>query len=407
MARLCDIAIIGAGPYGLSLAAHAKALGLEFRIFGKVLSTWRDHMPKGMILKSDGFASNLSSPDPAASLRSYCRLRNLAYEDTHRPVSLSLFNEYSAWFQKLYVPMVEPHNVISLKQSPRGFALVLENGEELEARRVVLAVGVTHFAKKPDVLESVPEGVTHSFDHHNLKEFKGVDVMVVGAGASAIDTAALLADAGADVRLLARAREIHYHAAPDPTAASWLRAITYPPSGIGPGWRSFFCQHAPRLFRRLPEDLRLKATARHLGPAPGWFMRGKIEGRVPTLLGHEIEKAKFAKDRVFVTARGADGDGIAFSTGHVIAATGYRPDLRRLPFLDADLRARIDDVENTPKLSDNFETSVPGLYAMGPLAANTFGPLMRFMVGAEYVAPRVAGHLGATARKSAKRPQAA
>jgi thioredoxin reductase len=406
MAQFCDIAIIGAGPYGLSLAAHARALGLEFRIFGKVLATWRDHMPKGMTLKSDGFASNLSSPDPASSLRSYCRLHNLAYEDTHRPISLRLFQEYSAWFQKQYVPMVEPHNIISLKPGAKGFKLILENGEALEARRVVMAVGVTHFASKPDVLEGL-DGVSHSFDHHDLSRFKGQDVMVVGAGASAIDTAALLADAGADVRLMARAKEIHFHNPPDPTPASWLRAITYPASGIGPGWRSFFCQHAPRLFRRLPEDLRLRATAKHLGPAPGWFLRHKIEGRVPTLLGHEIEKAKYAKDRVFVTARGADGDSIAFSTGHVIAATGFKPDLRRLPFLDADLRARVDAVEHTPKLSDNFESSVPGLYMVGPLAANTFGPLMRFMVGAEYVAPRVAQHLCATARKSLKRSRAA
>ena len=400
MTEFCDVAIIGAGPYGLSLAAHARAAGLHMRVFGKPLSTWRAHMPKGMLLKSDGFASNLSDPDPASTLRAYCRVRGIAYDDHYIPVALSTFTDYSTWFQRTYVPMLEEVDVKHLKKSPYGFFLTLENGDTLEAARVVLAVGISHFAHKPDCLQNLPAGVTHSFDHHDLGGFAGRDVLVLGAGSSAVDTAALLAEAGANTRLMARASQIHYHSPPDPTAASWLRAITYPASGIGPGWRSFFCSHAPRLFRRLPEQLRLEATRRHLGPAPGWFMRGKLEGRVPSLLGYEIEKAKFAKDRVFLTARHRNGTTAAFSTGHVIAATGYRPDLRKLPFLDADLRVAVAHVEHTPKLSDHFESSVPGLYMVGPIAANAFGPLMRFMVGSEYVSPRVAAHLQATAGRS-------
>src|SRR5581483_6231484 len=286
----CDVAIIGAGPYGLSLAAHSLKAGLNVRVFGKPLSTWRSHMPAGMFLKSDGFASNLSAPDPGSSLKAYCAARGIEYADMYRPVPLSLFVEYADWFRQRYVPMLETQNVVRLKQCPAGFLLALENGELLEAANVVIAVGITHFAKKPELLDGL-DGVTHSFDHCELAGFKGKDVLVLGAGSSAVDTAALLADAGAEVRLLARAPEIHYHSAPDPSAATWLRAITYPPSGIGPGWRSFFCSRAPRLFRRLPEHLRLEATRRHLGPAPGWFMRGKLEGRVPTLLGYEIEKA--------------------------------------------------------------------------------------------------------------------
>lgn len=57
------VAIIGAGPYGLSIAAHLRAYGIPFRIFGAPLDSWRRHMPVGMMLKSDGFASSLSAPD--------------------------------------------------------------------------------------------------------------------------------------------------------------------------------------------------------------------------------------------------------------------------------------------------------------------------------------------------------
>jgi hypothetical protein len=183
---------------------------------------------------------------------------------------------------------------------------------------------------------------------------------------------------------------------------SWLRAITHPSSGIGPGWRSFMCANAPRLFRHMPESLRLRATKRHLGPAPGWFMRGKLNAR--TLLSQEIQKVRAIGSGVMVSARGRDGTTADVLADHVIAATGYRPDLRRLPFLDAGLLNQISHVQHTPNLSGNFETSVPGLYVTGPLAANAFGPLMRFMVGAEYAAPRLAADI---LRKTGKRAAAA
>ena len=400
MSGVCDVAIIGAGPYGLSLAAHLADTGLDFRIFGKPLSTWREHMPKGMLLKSDGFASNISAPDPASTLKAYCRARGIAYEEQLLPVALSLFTEYSAWFQKRYVPQLEEKNVISLEKSSLGYRLTLEDGTACEAASVVLAVGITWFAKTPNMLRALPPGmVSHSFDNHALERFTGRDVTVLGAGSSAIDTAALLADVGANVTLLARSPALHFHGAPDPDGVTWLRQITYPSSGIGPGWRSFFCSRAPRLFRRLPENLRLEATRRHLGPAAGWFMRGRVEDRVTTLLGTTLTEVSARDGRVILQGRDAEDQDITITAHHVIAATGYKPDLRRLPFLANDIRGRLSQIAHTPHLSDNFETSLPGLYAIGPLAANTFGPLMRFMVGAEYIAPRLSQHLRQAVRK--------
>jgi cation diffusion facilitator CzcD-associated flavoprotein CzcO len=57
---MIETAIIGAGPYGLSIAAHFRSRGISFRVFGRPMDSWLRHMPKGMHLKSDGFASNLS-----------------------------------------------------------------------------------------------------------------------------------------------------------------------------------------------------------------------------------------------------------------------------------------------------------------------------------------------------------
>jgi thioredoxin reductase len=352
-----------------------------------------------MQLKSDGFASNLSSPDPSSTLKSWCAANGTAYHDTHRPGALSDLLDYSAWFQQRYVPMLEERQVVSLARAPGGFTLWLDDGDMLKAARVVLAVGISWFRHIPEMFRDLPaELLSHSYDHRELSRFAGRKLLILGAGSSAVDMAVLASDAGAQVSLVARAPDIHYHAVPDPDPISWLKAITHPSSGIGPGWRSFMCSNAPRLFRRMPEKLRLRATKRHLGPAPGWFMRGKLEAL--THLGQTVESIVPHQGGVLLTARGTDG-GITRMTGdHVIAATGYRPDLRRLPFLESELRETISRIAHTPNLSDYFETSVPGLHVVGPLAANTFGPLMRFMVGTEYSSPRLAAHLIRSAAKA-------
>ncbi|MES2474058.1 MAG: NAD(P)-binding domain-containing protein [Pseudomonadota bacterium] len=391
MTRFCQTAIIGAGPYGLSLAAHLRAAGADFRIFGKAMTSWNACMPKGMMLKSDAFASNLSSPDPASTLKAWCGQRGIAYHDHFIPVPLATFVEYSGWFQKRYVPGLEENQVISLAKSSRGFTLWLDNGDSLEAANVVLAVGINWFQNVPAPLRGLPaELLSHSFGHRELPQFAGKRVLILGAGASAVNAAVMAQEDNVDVGLVARASVVQFHTPPDPDAVSWMKTVTHPPSGIGPGWRSFLCSNAPRLFRRMPDAFRLRATKRHLGPESGWFMAGKL--RAQQYLGHAIEGARIQGDRAVLIAR-AEGQRVEIVADHIIAATGFKPDLRRLAFMDVSLRDQIRHLENTPRLSNQFETSVPGLYAMGVLAANTFGPLMRFMVGAEYAAPRVAARL--------------
>lgn len=403
LGKSCDIAIIGAGPYGLSLAAHLAAAGADFRIFGRPLATWRAHMPRGMLLKSEGFASNLSAPDSGSTLKAWCAARGIPYDDRKIPVPLSTFCDYAGWFQKTYVPNLDVRQVTSLTAPDRGFTIGLDNGDRVEAAKAVLAVGIGHFVNMPDALAGLsPHLVSHSYDHRDLSPFAGRHVLVLGAGASAVDTAVLAGEAGAHVSLLARAPAIHYRAMPESGAASWGGAIVRPSTGIGPGWRRFLCSGAPRLFRRLPEPFRLRVTRRHLGPAPGWFMRGKMQGRVLEYLGYEIESAREHEGQVQVTAHGREGQPLSLCADHVIAATGYRPDLRRLPFLDSGMCEAIRQVEQTPCLSDRFETSMSGLYVLGPLAANSFGPLMHFMAGAEYAAPRLAAHLLRTAKVTRK-----
>jgi thioredoxin reductase len=388
MDQIVDMAIIGAGPYGLSLAAHLKAAGISFRIFGKPMSTWRDHMPKGMHLKSDGFASNLSAPGKTSTLKSFCEASGRAYGDAGRPVELDTFLAYADWFASRHVPELEALNVTGVEQSEEGFRLTLEDGEVCRARQVVLAVGITAFKHIPEILAALPrELVSHSFDHHDVTHFKDRDVIVLGAGASAIDTAVAIREAGAKTRIVARSPSIVFHCPPrNPTP---LQTLRNPPSGIGPGWRSFLYVHAPLLFHAMPRTKRLRIVKRHLGPAPGWFMRERVEGRIETVLGRDIAAAKSQNGRAQLTL----DDGTILEADHIVAATGYKPALGKLSFLGAALRAKLDAVNDTPVLTRSFETSVKGLYAIGPLAANSFGPLMRFMVGSEFAAPHLTAHL--------------
>jgi thioredoxin reductase len=403
MSGPCDVAILGAGPYGLSLAAHLRATGIDFRVFGKPLGTWRKHMPANMLLKSDGFASNLSAPFESSTLNSWCGAHGVPYANQGLPISLETFLAYADDFQKRYVPEAEDVMVQEVKQAADGFELALDTGERVSARCVVLAAGISNFAYTPLPLAHLPpELLSHSYAHRNGEGFQGKNVVVIGAGASATDLASLLADCGASVRIVARAPFIEYNSVPDPDAETLLYRLRRPASGIGRGWRSYFCANAPLLFYRLPEPLRMRGVNSHMHPAAGWFMREKIEGRIQTLLGRTIAEAEEMKYGVMLTLSDRAGKREQIVCDHIITATGYRPDTRRLAFLERTLREAIASPHHTPVVSDNFETPVEGLHVIGPAVIDSFGPLMRFMVGAEFIAPRLSSHLARTLGASAE-----
>ncbi|HEX4772326.1 MAG TPA: NAD(P)-binding domain-containing protein [Bryobacteraceae bacterium] len=389
-----EIAIIGAGPYGLSLAAYLRATERSFRIFGNPLKTWLTQMPEGMHLKSEGFASTLYDPESAYTLARYCRENRIPYTDVGKPVALETFTRYGLAFQKRLVPNLENKWVISLERCDRGFRLKLSDGEEAVAKKVVVAVGISHYAYMPPEFSGLPqELVTHSSSHSRLSGFKGRDVVVIGGGASAVDVAALLHEAGASVRLAARKPAIDFHLPPGPMPRSLRHRVRGPMTGLGPGWRSLFYTSAPLVFRTFPEAFRIEVVRTHLGPAPGWFMKDRIVEKVPFLLNHSLSEAKVENGTVVLRFTQPGGALTSIRTNHVIAGTGYRVDLRRLSFLPPSLVAELSSVNHTPRLSSTFESSVAGLYFVGASSANSFGPLVRFAYGALFTARRLSQHL--------------
>jgi hypothetical protein len=385
---MLETAIIGAGPYGLSIAAHFRSRGIPFRIFGRLMDSWKAHMPKGMCLKSDGFASNIYEPEGEFTLAHFCAERGIEYSDAGIPVHLDTFSAYGLAFKERKVPELEDKIVTSLDRLPDGFRLKLDSGETVTARRVVLAVGITHFEHVPAGLANLPpEFLSHSFRHHDLEQFRGRNVVVIGGGSSATDLAGLLHEVDANVQLISRRTALKFHGKPEvgKSASLWER-IRRPRSGIGPGWRLRFCADAPMLFHHLPESLRLEAVRRILGPSGGWFTKEKVVGRVPLLLGYTVQQAEIQNGRVRLQLRAADGSEREVLTEHVIAATGYKVEIDRLKFLSPEIRSQLKVVSGAPVLSSGFESSLPGLYFAGISAANSFGPVMRFAFGAGFAA---------------------
>jgi hypothetical protein len=389
-----DVVILGAGPYGLSIAAHLSQLKVPYRIFGRPMQSWQSHMPKGMFLKSDGFASGLYDPEAAFTLRHYCAETNQPYSDVGIPVPLETFTAYGIEFQKRLVPGLEPINLTSVKSAPQGFEVTTEAGERFLARRVVVAAGITHFGWLPPELANLPrELATHSSAYGDLSTFKGRKVVVVGAGASAIDIAVILREIGAEPEIVARASAIEFHT-PSKEPRPLVERITKPRSGLGLGWRSRLSTDAPLLFHAMPQEFRFKVVRRHLGPAPGWFVRDKVHGHIPTHLGVELRSAEVKGSKVRLSLTGNNGS-TELEADHVIGGTGYRVALERLRFLDDSLRRQIRAAEDTPVLNRFFESSVPGLYFVGVASANSFGPLTRFAYGAMYTSRRLSRHLAA------------
>ena len=384
---MLDTVIIGAGPYGLSIAAHFRLRGIPFRIFGRPMDSWLQHMPKGMMLKSDGFASDIYDPERAFTLRQFCTERGIEYADAGVPVRLETFGAYGIAFRDRMVPELEDKLVVSVDRLPGAFVLRLEDGEKIQARRVVLAVGITHFEHVPENLAHLPsESLSHSARHREVEPFRGRNVTVIGGGSSALDLAGLLHEAGADVQLVSRRVELRFHSQPTGKPRSWWQQVRHPQSGLGPGMRSRFFADAPGAFYHLPERLRLEIVRRTLGPSGGWFIRDKVMGKVPLHLGCTPQGADVQNGRVHLNVQSADGAKREIVTEHIIAATGYRVDLERLKFLNSEMRSKIKAINGAPVLSSTFESSIPGLYFAGVAAANSFGPVMRFAFGAGFAA---------------------
>ena len=396
-----DVAVIGAGPYGLSVAAHLSAAGVNYRHFGMPMKLWRTMMPNGMYLKSQGFASNLSDPRGEKTLEAFCAAAGRPYRYYGLPVALDTFVEYGRWFQEQLSLPVDETLVTSLSRDNGGFAVTVGGSEQLRARKVVLAIGVEHFAYLPEPFSGLPKELCgHASAYTDLSAFKGRRVIVVGAGQSALESAALLHEGGADVEVLVRESKVGWNGLPLAPDRPLLQRMKEPEAGLGSGWSTWFYSNHPDLFRRLPANTRVYRSRTALGPAGASWLRVRVEGQFPVRTGHKVTAAVPDGDQVKLTVD-ADGTRKELTADHVIAGTGYRWDLGKLSFIDADLKSELRTVGGGPLVGRGYESAVSGLYVVGPVVAPSMGPVMRFVFGADHAATAVGRQLAAAAGRAA------
>jgi thioredoxin reductase len=384
-------AIVGAGPYGLSIAAHLRAANLSCEVLGQPMHSWASRMPHGMVLRSEPFASSLWDPRRRHTYERYCAEHGLGYEAVGLPPSRDRFLEYARWFQREAVGEVCGGMVGNVRRAPEGFAIALADGRRLLARNVILATGFMAFRHVPQELAGLrwPQ-LVHSAMMDDVQAYAGQDVAVVGAGQSALESAALLHEAGARVRILARRDKIKWNGGPK-RDRNWFDRMSRPHAGLGSGWKELAISELPQVFRALfPADKRHRYVRDSWGPSGSWWLRERVDGKIETRLQCVPVATRTAKGKVLIDVRENGSPAVSqIEVDRVIAATGFRVDLARLDYLDPALVAEIEREGDAPRLNASYETSVPGLFVVGAASAPTFGPVMRFMFGAKHAAPAV------------------
>jgi cation diffusion facilitator CzcD-associated flavoprotein CzcO len=385
------IAIVGAGPYGLSLAAHLAARNIEHRIIGHPMHFWSQIAQAGgeRYLKSYCFGTNISTPNPRFSFADYSAPRGL---EIFEPCSIADFAAYGVWFQTKNIPWVELVEVEHVAKTAQGFSVSLTDGTNFIASQLVLATGLSYFAYVPPVLSPLPRAlVTHTSMITSFAAYKDKSVAVVGGGQSALEAAALLREAGAWPQLLVRDHKVRWNRRVSRERSVWER-VRWPISGLGTGPKAWVLTHAPGATHRMPAYWRTRFVRNHLPPEGAWWLRDRVENHVPIHLGSTVVEAREKNGRL-VLSIAQSGKEQCMIVDHVVAGSGYDIDIQRIAYLDPKLRKTVNCGARAPKLNSRFESSVAGLRFIGPASAMSFGPLFRFVVGAEYTARMVSGHL--------------
>lgn len=383
--RDADVVILGAGPSGLAAALQLQRAGISAAVFGSPMSFWRS-MPQGMLLRSNWGATNIAEHRGPFSLDAFKADTGLEFE---QPVPLEAFIAYGEWFQRRAVPDVDRRWITSISRNGGGFQIQLSGGDELTSRSVVVAAGIEGFAARPPLFEHLeaPQAL-HTSEVTDPSRFAGTSVAVVGGGQSALETAALLGEAGASVEVIHRRPSV-----------VWLRGhavihrlgrlgpVVYAPTDVGPLWYSRLVSQ-PGIFTKLPRGTQAKIARRCIRPAGSHWLRERLESQTLTF-GRTVTAAEQRGAGVELTL----DDDSRRQVDHVILGTGYRVDINRYEFLAPELLRDVRQVGGYPILGPGLSSSVPGLYFMGAPAAWSVGPIMRFVSGTWYGSRAVADRI--------------
>lgn len=387
-----EVIVIGAGPYGLSTAAYLRKAGVDPYVIGHPMGFWKQNMPGGMLLRSGIEATNISAPEPQLSLAGYQRATARRLTD---PLPVEDFVAYGDWFQAQVAPTVDRRVVQTVSQVGSRFQIRLDDGETLEARSVVLALGIGPFLHRPEPFLAISRHLApHSSEVHDPRQFTGKRVAVIGKGQSALEYAALLQENNVDVQIITRGPTLAFRSFPwrkhlfrrlTPGPLKPLSHRILPPTDLG-GLRTARKMADPEKFRRQAPEMQEALLRDCARPVGAYWLPQRLNGvRVKT--GVTVEGVDIVGDGLKLTF----SDGSSGLTDRVLLGTGYKIDLSKLQVLDRALRDQIVTAgDGYPILTSGMQTSVRGLYMVGVVAEKILGPTLRFVTGTSNAAPRLA-----------------
>jgi FAD-dependent urate hydroxylase len=379
-----DVAVVGAGPFGLSVAAHLAHL--RARAFGAPMQTWRTRMPPDMRLRSDWEETSLSAPGDRGSIDIWSRATG---EPREEPIPLHKFLRYADWFRESFVPENDPGDVAHVERAAGVFRITTAAGDEADARRLVVAVGVTPFPHAPSPFDAaMGERIGFAIDSQDYEAYRGGRVVVVGGGQGGLEAAALARRAGAEVEIVIRS-QLRWFTDREPYRPRGplqrrIYRLAYPVVGYGPPPLNRLALH-PDAFAALPGPLRRRAAGRILRAGGSPWVRGEIEGRVRVTEGVAVTGVERRDGYIRLEL----SDGSTRDADAVVVSAGFRFALDRIGFLSPAVRAGIAVRHGWPVLDRYFRSSDPDLLFVGFAAERRFGPIARFVSGSRFTAYRV------------------
>jgi FAD-dependent urate hydroxylase len=381
-----DVVIVGAGPYGLSAASYLQESGLKVCVFGEPMDFWANQMPAGMLLRSPRAASTISDPRSRLTLEAYEAASGLR---TQSPLPSEVFVSYGRWFQTHLNSSWYSARVQEVRQEKSLFRVIPEHGQSLLTRRVIVATGIGPFAKKPEAFEGLPpETISHCYEGRRLSEFAQKRVAVIGSGQSALESAALLREAGAQVEVIARVPQLRWIG-----GHKWLHQLgpvsrmLYSKYDVGPLGISRLVA-SPNIVSRIPLGIKDRIRLRAVKPAGAPWLVPRLKG-VTMTMGRTVRSAKTKGEEIRVTL----DDGSERRFDHILLGTGYRVDVSGYRFLAPSLVSGIRHMDGYPALGEGLCGSVPGLHFIGAAAAKCFGPLLYFVAGTEFASRQLTAYV--------------
>jgi hypothetical protein len=378
---LYDVIIIGAGPYGLSAAAHFGAVrGVHYRVFGEPMGFWERNMPAGMFLRSSWEASQIADPGNRLTLEAYMAMKG---NHVPNPIPLGSFVDYGHWFQQQVAPQVDRRKISNVETAGDAFRVTVEDGEVFQCRAVVVAAGIAAFARRPEEFSTLPASLaSHSSQHTGFSQFSGKRVLVVGGGQSALESGALLGEAGAEVEILVREPRVHWlRWRARITRRGILGRLIYSARDVGPPGISQLVAR-PDYFKLLPRNWQNWIGKRSVRPAGASWLVERLKTTPIRTTSHIVAAAQ-----VNGNLRVSLNDGTEKRVDHILFATGYRINVTKYKFLSSEIVNSLHVINGYPRLGRGLESSVRGLYFLGAPAAWSFGPVARFVSGAHYCVP--------------------